>query len=167
MNTLSASTVEGYTDCPWRERGSYIGDSWVTANLHRLVSSDLSIGERTFRVFGQGRLPNGQIPSCVPSWIQRPHEDFSYVWLLGVRDLWALTGDIEIILQNWPAIEDLWKTDWDTHESGLWNANKNTMFLDWGVDHEDRKGDANAAINILRVAGLEACAEMAQVCAKG
>ncbi len=164
VHTLCASTDEANSDCPWRERGSYIGDSVVAANLHHIVHHDLAVARRTFLNFGRAALPNGQLACCAPSWLRKPLEDFSYLWILGIEDLWSFSGDIGILRQNWKALQGIWQTPWETDGSGLWNANEDSrLFLDWGVIPEDCHGRGNAALNIFRFAALQATARMASV----
>lgn len=163
LNTLEASTDEAYTDCPWRERGSYIGDAVVTACLHRRVSTDMAVPRRTFLNFGRAALPDGQLACCAPSWLRKPHEDFTCLWILGVEQLVAWTGNVACIEENWFALEGIWTSPWETHTSGLWNGDGRRIFLDWGVQQTDRIGEANAAINILRVAALRASSRLARL----
>ncbi|MBC2607057.1 hypothetical protein [Pelagicoccus albus] len=161
--TFQASTDEAYSDCPWRERGSYIGDALVTQQLNARLSTDLSVARRTFNNFGRAALPGGQLPCCAPSWLRLPHEDFTYLWILSIRDHWALTGDVSFVHDNWAVIKGIWRSQWDTHSSGLWNANGRRLFIDWGCLKSEREGEANAVINILRIAALQATGELARI----
>ena len=163
LRTLRVSTDEAYTDCPWRERGSYIGDTLVALNLHALYSPDLRVAARVLRQFGEAQLPNGQLPCCAPSWLRKPHEDFTLLWLLALHDYVKLTGDLSLVHAAWPVIERIWDSpSWHRHESGLWNADHHRLFIDWGVRPEERAGQANAVLNILRVAAGRACAGLAR-----
>ena len=166
VNTLQASTDESYSDCPWRERGAYIGDSLVTVALHAMVAKDLSVARRAFTNFGQAALPDGQLACCAPSWLRQPHEDFTYIWILGLRDLWAIDGDTKIVESNWKALQGIWSAPWESHESGLWNASDRRLFIDWGVDPNDREGVANATINLFRYGALQASATLADALGK-
>lgn len=163
VHTLQASTDEAYADCPWRERASYIGDSLVNFHLHRLISADLSVARRTFSNFGKAQLPNGQLACCAPSWLTRPHEDFTLIWIQAVRDIWAYTGDTAFILEQWPVIQRIWTSPtWKPDADGLWDTTGMHVFVDWGSLHSEREGAGNAIVNILRVAAAKACAEMAE-----
>lgn len=164
VHTLEASTDEGYADCPWRERGSYIGDGLVNVHLHRLMTCDLRVAFRTFDLFGRAQLENGQLACCAPSWLRRAHEDFTLIWMLAVRDLWAFTGRTEFLQAQWPVIQRIWASStWKPGTDGLWDTTGMRVFLDWGVLPAEREGDGNAAVNILRVAAARACAEIATV----
>ena len=163
VNTLVASTDEAYSDCPWRERGTYIGDSVVGFQVDRLVNTDLSVARRTFLNFGRAPLADGQLRSCAPSCISHTHEDFSLLWIVGVRDYWSATGDVSFIEENWMPILGVLNAPWEGHKSGLWNAIGRNLFIDWGALKIDREGTANSAINMARFGALQAAAQMARV----
>lgn len=164
LKTLSASTDEAYSDCPWRERSSYIGDTLVNVHLHALVSHDMSIARRTLRTFVQSQLPTGQYLGCAPSWIGRGHADFSLLLWVAIRDYWEKTGDSSLALESWHTLPLLLNSSfWETHESGLWNANGVHLFVDWGCILEETQGQGNACLNLFRYHALLACAELAKV----
>ncbi|MEI6035767.1 MAG: hypothetical protein WCS65_15995 [Verrucomicrobiae bacterium] len=167
MRTLIVSADEAYSDCPWRERGSYIGDCSVNILLNLLLDPDGRTARRTLRLFAQAQLPNGQLPCCAPSWLRSPHEDFTLVWLLAIHDLWANTGDTTLAEEVWPAVRRIWESPtWGHHPSGLWNADNLRLFIDWGAILEERSGKANAVINILRFGAAQACAALAEALGK-
>lgn len=164
LRTLRVSTEDAYTDCPWRERASYIGDTLVALHLHALYDPDLRVAARVLRLFGQAQLPNGQLACCAPSWLRKPHEDFTLLWLIALDHYVQFTGDLDLIRDQWPTVERIWSSpSWDRHDAGLWNANHHRMFIDWGVRPEEREGDANAVMNILRVAAGRSCARLARL----
>jgi len=162
VHTLEASTDEGYADCPWRERGSYIGDGLVNLHLHTLMTTDLRVAFRTFDLFGRAQMDNGQLACCAPSWLRRPHEDFTLIWILAVHDLWAHTGHKAFLEAQWPVIQRIWASpSWKPGTGGLWDTTGMRLFIDWGVLPSEREGDANAVINILRMAAARATAGIA------
>lgn len=163
MRTLRVSTDDAYSDCPWRERASYIGDVLVALNLNALYSPDLRVAARVLRIFGQAQLPNGQLPCCAPAWLRRPHEDYTLLWLIALQHHMQLSGDTSIATEFWPVVEEIWKSPtWSRHASGLWNADHHHLFIDWGVRLDERTGSANAVLNVLRIAAARACAGMAR-----
>ncbi len=162
MRTMISSTDEAYSDCSWRERATYIGDTLVTLHLNALLSGNLKVAARAIRTFGQAQRPDGQLAGTAPAWLRNPHEDFTLLWILCLHDYWKFTGDISVVKEMWPTVERIWNSPtWERHPSGLWNANNRRLFIDWGVVHDERSGDANAVINLLRIAASRACAEMA------
>ncbi len=168
VHTLAASTDEAYADCPWRERGSYIGDSLVNLHLHRLLTPDLSIARRTLRMMGEGQHLDGprkgQLASVTPAWHRRGHEDFTLIWIIGLRDYWALTGDTSLTEDMWPVIERNWESPvWKPNAHGLWDVTDDmSPFIDWGIHPPDRRGRSNLILNLFRVGALHATAELAE-----
>jgi hypothetical protein len=168
VHTLVASTDEAYADCPWRERGSYIGDSLVNLHLHRLVSDDLTIARRTFRMMGEGQHLDGprkgQLASVTPAWHRNGHDDFTLIWILCLRDYWALTGDTSLTGEMWPVIERIWDSPvWTENQHGLWDVTEDMApFIDWGVNPSDRTGSSNLIMNAFRVGALKATADLAR-----
>ena len=162
LRTLVSSTDDSYCDCPWRERGNYIGDALVDINLNFIMASDQRTARRSLGLFAQAQLPDGQLACCAPSWLRKPHEDFTLVWLLALRDYWAYTGDSSLTEESWGAVGRIWRSaSWERHESGLWNACGKRLFIDWGVQGAEREGEANAVLNILRFGAAKASAALA------
>jgi alpha-L-rhamnosidase len=157
LRTLVASTDESYADCPWRERGSYLGDGYVNIHLHLLLSADARVVQRTLRIFSEAQLANGMLPPVAPAWLRRPHPDFALIWILCLHDYWALTGDLTLANEVWPSVECLWHSSaWSTHDSGLWSEDSGRLFIDWGVLLEERLGPANTTLNLFRFAAAQA-----------
>lgn len=162
-HTLQASTDEAYADCPWRERGSYIGDSVVNFHLHRFITADYSVARRTLETFAHAQLPDGQLACCAPSWLTKPHEDFTLLWITAVRDLWAHTGDLAFARRQLPVIRRiLGGSSWRADADGLWDATGKGLFIDWGVVPAERSGAGNAVLNLCRVGALRAASELAR-----
>ena len=162
IDTLQACIEDAYLDCPWRERGTYLGDSRVIMNVHRAVSHDLSVPRRCIRLWAQAQRPDGQFPACAPAWIPHPHDDFSLIWVIMLHDYWSFTGDTSLAEELWPNLQKLWEgSRWEKAESGLWNADDLNVFIDWGATPESKKGDENAALNAFRYRALECSGDLA------
>jgi hypothetical protein len=161
-HTLAASTDEAFADCPWRERGTYIGDGRVNVHLLSQMNPDLCYAANFLRMFARSQLSNGQLPACTPSWLRRPHEDFSLIWVLTLHDTWAMTGDLDLVRELWPAVMKLWYSPhWNPGPEGLWNADGKNVFVDWGCDKKDKKGAGNTCLNVFRVAAARDLATLA------
>ncbi|MDX2066116.1 MAG: hypothetical protein SFX74_10265 [Fimbriimonadaceae bacterium] len=173
MDTLRYSTDDAYADCPWRERGSYIGDGLVNLHLNLQLTADLRTARRTFLTFARAQRADGQLPGCAPAWLRKPHEDFTLLWLVAAHDYWAYTGDTAFVREVWPTIGRIWDSPtWngsngadsngDVHESGLWSLNRHRAFFDWGCLESERRGTAHAGINVLRVVAARRTAALAR-----
>lgn len=164
VRTLIGSAEDGYSDSPWRERGTYIGDLYVNQLVHHLLSADLSLARRSLRLFAEAQLPSGQLPAVAPAHHRVPHEDYTLIWLLALYDHWALTGNQGLVKEMWGAVERIWSSPvWQSNEEGLWSGDDLNQFVDWGVIPDERLGQANAILNALRIAALERCATLAEI----
>lgn len=168
MRTQLRSTDEAYIDCPWRERGNYIGDALVCVHIDQILHADPRTARRGLRQFAHAALPDGQLSCCAPSWLRKPHEDYTLLWITALHDHWAFTGDLQTVANLWPTIEGIWASpSWETHSSGLWSLHGARQFVDWGVLASEREGDANACINLFRLEALRQCAAMAEALGRG
>jgi hypothetical protein len=161
LRTLVCSTDEVYADCPWRERACYIGDLHVNLHLDAILTGDLRTARRCISLFAQAALPDGQLPGCSPSWLRKAHEDYTLIWILTLRDYWALTGDLEFVAEMWSTVMNIWKSPiWKQGPGGLWDLHKGRLFVDWGILQSERSGAGNAVLNLFRYAALCATTEL-------
>ena len=161
--TLFCSADDSYSDSPWRERGTYIGDALVTMHQHFVLHPDWRIARRALAMFAHTLLPDGQPRACAPSCLNTAHGDYSLLWIIAVRDFWAHSGDVGLPEEVWTQLIGVWESSaWIRGSSGLLDEHKNHLFVDWGVQKGDRTGSGNAVLNILRAGAARALAEMAR-----
>lgn len=163
VESMKAGTEDTFCDSPWRERGTYLGDSYVQSLVHLVLTNDRSTPEHALDLFAHGQLDDGQIPCVVPGWLNKPHSDFSLIYILWLRDHWARTGDLGVVRRHLEAAEKVIRSaTWETSEAScLWNATPdNRLFIDWGVDLEIRTLDENGVLNTFRYRALIFLAEL-------
>ena len=161
LATLRACVEDAFLDCPWRERGTYLGDALVEQSALASVTRDLRVARRSLELWAQGQLPDGQMQACVPSWHRRPHEDFSLWWIPAVRDYWALSGDLAFVKQYRGVIDRILESPaWKTEDASLWTAVGLHIFIDWGATKGAHTGRGNACLNAIRILAREAAAEL-------
>lgn len=148
--TLESSASETYNDCPWRERGSYLEDGYISLKMHACLSPDLSVGRRMLQLFGQAQRADGQFPCCAPAWLLQVYDDFSLTWALALWEYYLQSGDRAFLISHLPHLEKLLDSGhWQFSDNGLLNAKEKHLFIDWGVLREDREGRGNAYLSIL------------------
>ncbi len=160
-DTLRVSLEDAFiVDC-YRERGVYIADSFAMSLGLRALSRDTRVEFRTMRLFDQARKAYGNMPGTTPT--TNPPGGigtFPVMWVLWLRNRWAWSGDLDLLREMLPSVEDvLRKIAVDTAPSGL---SMETGFVDWGEDLAARDCKENGAFNALRYGALRAAAEMAQ-----
>ena len=69
--SLAYNAVDGFTDCPGRERGIYFGDTVFTSRAAAFLLGDLKMEESLFLNYAMASgfkdVPKGMIPMCYPS----------------------------------------------------------------------------------------------------
>lgn len=163
IDTMRASTEEVYLDCPWRERGNYLRDSFIEMKTNRTYSADMRVARRSLELFAQSQMDDGQMRGAAPAWLG-PYHDFTVIWVQFLHEYWRLSGELGLVEQLWGSVERIWASPlWQSHTSGLWNAPEGmNLFIDWGVNKVLRTGNANAVLNALRYRSLCCAAQMAQ-----
>ncbi len=158
--TQQASLHEAWVD-PWREQGSYLGDTFVETLATRCYSPELSPMRRCLLNWLYGQHENGQMPCVTPSWYTGQHEDFTLIWVLMARNYAMLSKDEETTRKLMGGVRKILNgPSWKTDSSGLWTAKGTRTFCDWGCTNEAIQCDANAILNAFRVGALDAAAEM-------
>jgi hypothetical protein len=159
VKTIQACTADGWVDCPWRERGMYLGDVLVMSRAARKFTGDWRLEPWAIRLWAQGQFENGQLPDVVPSAHEIPFGDYSLIWIEILRNYWAATGDLALVAEVWPTLQRiLGSSVWQADATGLWKVHEGCgVFVDWGATDEEKSG-TNGALNAFRIRALD-CAE--------
>jgi hypothetical protein len=161
--TLQACVEDAFLDCPWRERGTYLGDALVEAATLAAVSGDLAIAKRSLRLWAQSQMPDGQMQDSAPSWHRTPLVDFSLLWIVLLHQLWQRDGELGDARRWWPVVGRILASPrYQTSIGVLWDCGPEChLFVDWGVHRADRTGRGNACLNAFRLRALECACELA------
>ena len=119
VRTVQTCSEDAYVDCASRERTEWLGDGVMNEYpISRLTMagpgadgkpywSDPRLFGSMLRHIGQSVQPDGRVKAHHPSnrWdIHGFIEDYSCLWIHGVR-MWAdNTGDLELVREVWPAV---------------------------------------------------------------
>ncbi|MCY3020474.1 MAG: family 78 glycoside hydrolase catalytic domain [Planctomycetota bacterium] len=165
-DTLRACMEDAYLDCPWRERGCYVGDSLVEYHMTRALTADAALARRCLWLWGVAQRPDGQMQDVVPSWHDAVLGDYTLLWVVLLRDYWASTGDKALVRELWPCLKPLFASPlWVETESGLWDGSKACVGLDWGATDQERVGESGA-LNAFRFRAVECATELAAALGK-
>ena len=161
VHTVKACTIDGWIDCPWRERGMYLGDSLVQAHITRKFTDDWRMDPWAIRLWARAQTEDGQMPNVAPS-DQIPLGDYTLIWVIMLRNYWAVTGEVALVQEVWPTVSRLFESSvWKAGEEDLWEAHEGCkLFVDWGATRESKQG-VNGALNAFRIRALECAAELA------
>lgn len=83
-DTLAQNGVDVYTDCPGRERLSWLCDSWFSAQAGAYLTGDFSVERAGLEIFARaprfrGRVPEGGLPGSYPGLDVMPYYTIWYV----------------------------------------------------------------------------------------
>jgi len=169
------NTLDVFMDCPSRERGSWLHDSYWTAQAVYSMFGDTSVNRRMCRQVAESQEdpdhigPDGMVhmlyPASIASWICviPAHQLF---WVLQVGLDQQFTGDTVYIKQILPSIRRMFSGfdvscnsdglleipfKWQNQQISLWN------FIDWS---DTRTDGVNIGLNAVYAVALDRAAEM-------
>jgi hypothetical protein len=168
VETCRVNTEDSYCDAPWRERGTYLYDSYMHSRAEMAFSLDWRMSAHVVRLFADGQFgpdhPTPDLyPGCTPGWHGRPHFDFSLIFARWVRDYYAHSGDEATTRYAWPGIGRMLARAWPvSSRSILWDCPKAyRSFIDWGAQPAAAGANENACIAAYRIQALEAAIDLA------
>ena len=162
IETVRACTTDGWTDCPWRERGMYIGDVLVAALATRKFAGDWRMESWAIRLWARAQLPDGQLPDVVPS-ERTALSDYTLIWVILLRNYWSATGDVGLVREVWDNVGRVFGCAvWKAGLGGLWETHPEcVLFVDWGAAPDEKRG-VNGVLNAFRFRALQCAAELAE-----
>ena len=152
---------DAFMDCPWRERGQYLGDLAVEMRIAAYAFGDTKLARRGLAQFPLGANEAGWFPGVYPA--EPPWDPvlptFCFLWLVALWDYFSLSGDRTLLEAVWPAVDRLTRTMSERDEDGLL-ANLPTKGF---VDHAPVQDEGQStAVNACAVWGLQAAGRIAR-----
>lgn len=171
--TALLSTLDVFMDCPSRERGAWLHDSYWTAQAVRSMYGDTNVNRRMCRLVAESEDdpnhvgPKGIVHPLYPSDISAfrvilPCHSLFWIMQIGLDD--RFTGDSEFTREMLPYVRrclagfDGWRTreglldiPGSSESAGIWN------FLDWATIRTD---GCSIGTNSIYVAALRETARM-------
>lgn len=156
--TCQLNMEDGYTDCPWRERGQWWGDARVEALINYYAFGDTDLIKKCLRQQGQSLNDEGLTWGVYPTdWDGGRLPSFTLIWMSTLWDTYEHTGDVEIVRELFPKV----RTSLDKFFAprvgprGLLKDIPYWVFIDWApVDDKGEMGSLNAYYyDALRSAG--------------
>lgn len=167
-HTLRMSSMDVFIDATY-EQALWVGDmSSMTLPVHFYTQGDPRLPARCLRMVGQSLecfpFAQSQVPSA---WTDRPIPNWSFFWVLGVRDHYMFTGDKALVGDLLPALlKQAYSVAAAINDQGLFELKSEAWhFLDWNGlegDHQASSSTAYAHENLLALASLEATGFLAR-----
>lgn len=159
--TLITCMEDTFVDCPTYEQAFWVGDSYSSSRFAAAMFGATELIERCLRLVPQSAVQTPLLTSVLPADWTNVIPNWTFLWIVAVRDHWYRTGDISFAADLLPAVTaalDAYDEHLDEH--GLlsitaWN------FLDWAkLDHTNSGVVGHQ--NLLFILGWEAAAELAR-----
>lgn len=172
--TIRTGTHEIFTDSPYYEQLSYVGDTRIEALISLYVSGDDRPMRKAIEAFGERRNANGLTTSRWPDSRHQIIPPYSLVWISMVHDYWQLRDDPEFVSDQLPAVREVLRyfSEHSDHITGSFTAYQWWNFVDWipawgkdavtglgGVPPRDAAG-TSAILDLQHVYTLQHAAEL-------
>jgi hypothetical protein len=159
--TVQLNMEDGYTDCPWRERGQWWGDVRIEALCNYYGFGDMPLIRRALQLQAQSQNEEGIIWGVYPTdWQGAKLPTFTLIWILTLWDYYLFSGDAALVKELFPKVQkalQFFEKYLDEHhllnEVPYWN------FVDWAK--VETRGESTA-VNCLYYRGLICAAQLAE-----
>ncbi len=165
INTFAQNAVDLYMDCPSRERGGWLCDSWFTAQAEYFLLGGCEAEDvflENYRLYqNEGELPQGVLPMCYPG-------DFNGLFISQWNMWYVLEVRDYILRRNPKADRTLFRPSIDAflsflkqyeNEDGLLEKLPSWNFVEWSTAN-DWVMDVNYPTNFLYCEVLRAADDL-------
>lgn len=164
-NTLQLCMHDAFEDCPQREQRQFVGDAYIEGLTNYATFGDPYLTAKFLRQVLQSQRADGMTQVATPSDFGAEGTititDFCLYWLMAIREYLRYTGDVAILADLYPGIEQA--MGWfERHldPDGLLNNLPHWLFVDWAAI--DKQGQSTI-INAQYAHTLTMCAEMVEL----
>ena len=152
---------DAFMDCPWRERGQYLGDLAVEMRIAAYAFGDTQLARRGLSQYPHGANEQGWFPGVYPA--EPPWEPilptFCFLWLVALWDYFLLSGDRKLLEEVWPAVDRLTRTMSERDADGLLTNLPAKGFVDHAPVQDEGQ---STSVNAFAVMGLRAAGRIAR-----
>jgi len=167
-------TQETYLDCPTREKGGFLGDGFITAPSHLVLTGDGRIFRKFLRDIADSARQYPGLPCHMPTYVTAEHSDYSILWPLLLERYHDWTADAAFLRETEHVQDGLLESFQEFEDrDGFLRAHVNTLFpaissllVDWppelrdGYDFDRAASGVCTLSNMQYVGCLESCARL-------
>lgn len=95
-NTLKLGVQESFIDCPTRERGQYLGDTYISGFAHYYLTNDCRLLKKALCDFARSADYCEEILAVAPCAYRQRIADYSLLFASALYKYFYLTGDAEL-----------------------------------------------------------------------
>jgi alpha-L-rhamnosidase len=148
VDTLRSNMTDAYA-APWRERGQWWGDAFVSDHVNQAAFGETALLRRGLRLMAEGVADDGRPAALAPHGHNNHLLDYGMLWVQSTADYWRLTHDTAPLRDIYPDIQSflsyLHTLEHPTTRlldvpAGSWSQ---TALIDWAA-HWERYGQSTA-----------------------
>jgi len=160
--TVQLNMEDGYTDCPWRERGQWWGDARIEALCNYYAFGDLKLIRKALKQKAQSQNEEGMTWGVYPTdWDGARLPTFTLIWVYTIWDYYLFSADKELVQELFPNVQKALEFfEKHLNANNLLNNVPYWNFVDWAK--VETKGEATA-VNCFYYRALTAAAQLAEV----
>lgn len=138
-NSIKYCCQENYVDCPDREKGQYLGDSFMVAHSQVYLTGDLRLLHKAIEDFSRSALICPGLLAVAPGSFMQEIANWSLLFPLMLRLHYRHSGDTEFLRRMLPVAENMINHFWKFQRAdGLLEAVTDKWNLvDWPVEMND------------------------------
>ncbi|NOZ56313.1 MAG: family 78 glycoside hydrolase catalytic domain, partial [Calditrichaeota bacterium] len=168
VRSVELGSQEVYVDCPTREKGQYLGDSYVEGLSQFYATGDWRLQRKALENFAQSAIYKPTLLCVAPSSYRQEIADYSLEWVLFLEEYTYLSGDTAFAARMWPTVKGLLKgfARWEG-PAGLLEAVPTMNLVDWPPnlrdDYDMKRAEqgVNTVLNAFYLGALNAASRLA------
>lgn len=144
IETFRQNVLDIYMDCPSRERGGWLCDSFFTSRVEFLLTGSCRVEKAFLENFilpeAFRDVPHGMLPMCYPSdhLNRRFIPNWAMFFVLELREYIQRTGDSELLQKARPRLEELLKYfKGFENADGLLEDLEGWVFVEWSRANDE------------------------------
>ena len=150
-NTVLLGAQETFIDCPTREKGQYLGDTFVSGFTHYYLTKDFRLLKKAIEDFAASIEYCGKFLSVAPCAYKQEIADYALLFSNLVYKYYSLSGDLDLLKKMLPACEFInsYYASFAGADGLLVNADREWNLVDWPESARDgyEFGDKHCVIN--------------------
>ena len=171
VNGVRYGCQEVFVDCPTREKGQYLGDTYVTAVSHLYAQGDPRLTRRAILDFARSSKVCPGLLAVAPGSFMQEIADYSLQWPMLLREYYHHTGDDALVRELAPVLDGLlsYFRRYENANGLLENVEEKWNLVDWpenlrdDYDYDRAVKGVNTVLNAFYHGALVASAEMFDV----
>ena len=107
-NTIKYSTQDKFSDCPIREKGTYLGDLMVSGRAHAILTGDFTMLKHAVRGFNESAMICDSLMAVSRSSFMQQIADYSLVLPALVNWMYREDGDLDFVKECEPYLTGMY-----------------------------------------------------------